>query len=88
MKLYEVLTKLNCEEEFAKFFEDLCTYQELEKMEQRIECAQLLLKGETYQSIMEQTDISSATLSRVSRCIHRGSGGYSELLKKLMDDEK
>ncbi len=88
MKLYEVLNKIDNEKDLAVFFEDLCTYQELEKMEQRIECAQLLLKGETYTSIMEQTDISSATLSRVSRCIHHGSGGYAEILKKLMEEEK
>lgn len=84
MKLYEVLSKLNGENEFEKFFQDLCTFQEVDKMEQRIQCAQMLLKGETYTQIIDQTDISSATLSRVSRCIQHGSGGYEELLKKML----
>lgn len=87
MKLFEILSRLDGEEQFAKFFEDLCTMQEVEKMEQRIECAQLLLGGETYNSIIEETDISSATLSRVSRCIKYGSGGYSELLKNMLDKQ-
>ena len=43
MKLFEVLSKLRTEDEFRAFFEDLCTYAEIEKMEQRVECAQLLL---------------------------------------------
>lgn len=57
-------------------------------MEQRVECAQLLLGGDTYNRIIEKTDISSATLSRVSRCIQHGSGGYSKVLKSLMVEEK
>ncbi len=85
MDLFEVLSRLNNKEEFAEFFDDLCTHQEIDNMQQRIECAQLLLKGETYNEIIEQTDISSATLSRVSRCIRYGSGGYSRLLKDMMD---
>ena len=84
MKLYEVLSKLKNEKEFETFFEDLCTFQEVEKMEQRVECAQMLLDGETYNQIIEKTDISSATLSRVSRCIQHGSGGYSKILKDIM----
>lgn len=84
MNLFEVLSRLDGEEQFKAFFEDLCTFQEVEKMQQRIECAQLLLNGETYNRIIEKTDISSATLSRVSRCIQRGSGGYSELLKNIL----
>ncbi|MEG1529229.1 MAG: YerC/YecD family TrpR-related protein [Clostridia bacterium] len=85
MKLFDVLSKLQGEEQFRLFFEDLCTFQEVEKMEQRIECAQMLLDGETYTQIIEQTDISSATLSRVSRCIQHGSGGYAKLLKDIVE---
>lgn len=88
MDLFEVLTRLKNKEEYAEFFDDLCTHQEIDNMQQRIECAQLLLKGETYNEIIEQTDISSATLSRVSRCIQYGSGGYSRLLKDMMDTSK
>lgn len=84
MRLYDVLANIKSREDFEKLFEDLCTYQEIENMEQRIECAQLLLSGETYNQVIEQTDVSSATLSRVSRCIRHGSGGYSEILKNMM----
>ncbi len=88
LNLYQVLARLKSEEEFRVFFEDLCTFQEVEKMEQRVHSAQLLIEGDTYNQVIEQTDISSATLSRVSRCVQHGSGGYSDLLKKMMDEEK
>lgn len=85
LKLFEVLSRIESEEDFKAFFEDLCTYAEIEKMEQRVECAQLLLGGDTYNRIIEKTDISSATLSRVSRCLQYGSGGYSRVLKKIAE---
>ena len=53
MKLFEVLSRIESEEDFKAFFEDLCTYAEIEKMEQRVECAQLLLGGDTYNRIIE-----------------------------------
>lgn len=88
MKLFEVLARIESEEDFKAFFEDLCTYAEIEKMEQRVECAQLLLGGDTYNRIIEKTDISSATLSRVSRCLRHGSGGYSRVLKDIAEGAK
>lgn len=88
MKLFEVLSKLKTEEEFKVFFEDLCTYAEIDKMEQRVDCAQLLINGDTYNRVMEKTDISSATLSRVSRCLRHGSGGYDKLLRAMMEEDK
>ncbi len=78
--LFKTLAQLNGEEEFRMFFEDLCTYKEIEQMSQRLESACLLLDGKTYSHIIEQTEISSATLSRISRCIQHGSGGYNKLL--------
>lgn len=88
MKLYEILAKLNTEAEVEAFFDDLCTYAEIEKMEQRIEAAQMFLEGATYNQVIKKTKISSATLSRVSRCIHHGSGGYSKILNKMMQEAK
>ena len=81
LKLFEVLARIDDEEECRALFEDLCTYAEIEKMEQRIACAQM------YNSIIEKTDISSATLSRVSRCIRHGSGGYSRVLAGLREED-
>lgn len=84
-ELYKVLASLTSEEEFGIFFEDLCTYKEIEQMAQRLCGAELLLDGKTYTQITSSTEISSATLSRVSRCIQYGSGGYNKLLKRYLD---
>lgn len=78
--LYETLLKIKTVEDFELFFNDLCTYNEIDSMAQRIKAAKLLLSGETYEEIIKQTDISSATLSRVSRCVKYGNG-YSKILK-------
>ncbi len=77
-------TVLNCktQEDCAALFGDLCTYQELEQMAQRAAAAKLILEGKTYAEIIELTGISSATLSRVSKAVHRGNGGYVRLLPK------
>ena len=81
-ELVESILKLETEEECINFLNDLCTIQELEKMAQRLEAAKLLLEGCTYEQVIEKTKISSTTLSRVSRCIRYGEGGYKNILKK------
>ncbi len=73
-KLYEVILKLDSVEDCKALFEDLCTYKEIEQMAQRVEAAALLKQGMTYNKVIEQTDISSATLSRVSRALQFGEG--------------
>ncbi len=82
--LFAALAQLKDKEAFAVFFEDLCTYKEIEQMAQRVACAKLLLEGNTYLQIIAKTDISSATLSRVSRCLQHGSGGYREILPAIL----
>ncbi len=79
-QLYHIIAQLQSPEECRMLFEDLCTQKELEKMAERIFAAKLLLEGNTYNQVIAQSDISSATLSRVSRCVQYGSG-YSNLLK-------
>ena len=86
MEIYKVLNSLKSEQEFKTFFEDICTPQEIANMNQRIECARLLGHGETYTSIIEKTGISSATLSRISKCMQHSNGGFSTLLKRY-DEE-
>ena len=81
-ELYAVLLKLETEEEAAIFLEDLCTIKELEAMCQRLQAAKMLLDGKTYNEIVEETEISSATLARVSRCVQYGNGGYKTMLTK------
>lgn len=84
--MQEVLyrTLLNCKtvEDCRQLLEDLCTFQEVEQMAQRAMAAKLIVEGKTYSEIIEQTGISSATLSRVSRAVHRGPGGYVRMLPK------
>ncbi len=79
--LYRIIAELKTPEECQMLFEDLCTRKELEKMAERIFAAKLLLEGKTYNQVIAQSDISSATLSRVSRCVQYGEG-YSKLLPK------
>ncbi len=79
--LYEIILKLETVKDCRMLFEDLCTIQEIEKMAERIEAAELLLDGKTYSEVIEKTEISSATLSRVSKCVQYGEG-YQKFLKK------
>ncbi|MFA5561506.1 MAG: YerC/YecD family TrpR-related protein [Eubacteriales bacterium] len=81
-ELYEEVLKIRTLAECQAFFSDLCTYKELESMLQRIRAAKMLLEGKTYQQVIAETDISSATLSRVSRCIKHGPGGYPTILSR------
>lgn len=77
-------TILNCKttEDCKALFGDLCTYQEIEKMAQRAAAAKLIAEGKTYSEIIEETGISSATLSRVSKEYHHGRGGYVRFIPK------
>ena len=78
--LYRLLASIDNPEDCRVLLEDLCTVKEVENMAERLYTAKLLLEGNTYNQVMQQADISSATLSRVSRCVQYGAG-YSKLLK-------
>ena len=80
-QLYELIAGIDNPRDCRALFEDLCTVKEIENMAERVFAAKLLLQGQTYSRIMEQSDISSATLSRVSRCVQYGKG-YSRMLKE------
>ena len=79
-ELFELIASLKSAEDCRALFEDLCTNKEIEQMAQRIGAAKLLLEGKTYQQVTDTYDISSATLSRVSRCVQYGNG-YNKYLK-------
>ena len=79
--LYELIASIDDPQVCRALFEDLCTAKELENMAERCWAAKLLMEGNTYNQVMERSDISTATLSRVSRCVQYGKG-YSALLKK------
>ena len=79
-ELFALILKLDNLEDCRALFQDLCTRKELEKMAERVFAAKLLMQGNTYNQVMAQTDMSSATLCRVSQCVQYGRG-YSKLLK-------
>lgn len=79
---FEAVLKLNTVEECRDFFDDICTIKELQDISQRLEVASLLERGCSYQEISKNTGASTATISRVSRCLNYGSGGYKLILKE------
>ena len=72
--LYDLIASLKSREDCRALFSDMCTNKEIEQMAQQICAARLLIEGKTYNQVIEETDISSATLSRVSRCVQYGEG--------------
>ena len=78
--LYQFLADIQDPRDICALLEDLCTRKEVENMAERVFAAKLLMQGNTYNQVMSRTSISSATLSRVSRCVQYGAG-YSRLLK-------
>ncbi len=81
-KLYNAVLKLETVEDCRKFFEDVCTIKEVLEMSQRLEVASLLASGKNYQEVSKTTGASTATISRVSRCLNYGSGGYLLVVDK------
>ena len=81
--LFDAILSLRTREECYNFFEDLCTMKELSDMSQRFQAARLLLQGSTYDQIVKEVEISTATISRINRCIQYGSGGYRATIEKV-----
>ncbi len=83
--LFQAMLKLKTAEECAAFFEDLCTIKELREMAQRLSVAQMLANGQIYANIAKETGASTATISRVNRCLSYGNGGYEMILSRLKE---
>ncbi len=84
-RLFQAFLQLKTVDECYDFFEDLCTVKEVEDMAQRLDTAILLDEGNNYQTICETVGVSTATISRVSRCLNYGSGGYKKMIDRLKD---
>jgi TrpR-related protein YerC/YecD len=82
-RLFRAILTLKNEEECAAFFEDICTIKEIQDLSQRLSVATMLSCGEKYQKIEEATGASTATISRVNKCINYGSGGYKTVLERI-----
>jgi len=82
-RLFEAILGMESIDECYRFFEDICTISELQAIAQRLEVARLLRKKVTYQQISKQTGASTATISRVNRCVVYGTGGYDIVLDRM-----
>ena len=87
-RLFDTIVNLNTREECRAYLEDLCTVKELQDMAQRLDTAVLLSRGYSYIKIMEQVDVSTATIGRVSKCLNYGTGGYRTVIEKLETGEE
>ena len=85
-RLFQSFLNLESIDECYAYLEDLCTIKELSDMSQRLDTAILLSEGNSYQQILEQVDISTATIGRVSKCLNYGPGGYRTAIEKLKED--
>ena len=81
--LFSAILTLRNTEECYSFFEDVCTIPELKEFGMRLEVARLLKKGQKYSEISRLTGSSTATISRVNKCLQYGSGGYNMVLDRL-----
>lgn len=81
--LFSAILSLENEEECANFFEDICTISELHDMAQRLRVAEMLREKHVYTEIVKETGASTATISRVNRCLAYGSDGYKTVLERL-----
>lgn len=86
--LFDAILALKTKEECYAFFEDACTVKEVLDVAQRLQTAKMLRKGESYTAIAEKTGMSSATISRVNRCLEYGCGGYDLVLARLKGEKE
>lgn len=87
--LLSVLASLDTEDEVYDFLLDLCTVREITEMSQRLEVARLLADGQSYVYVQDVTGASATTISRVSKCLNYGSGGYERalsIIERAADD--
>lgn len=85
--LYTAMSSMKNPKDCKKIFEDLFTIKETLDIAQRLEVAKLLDNGEIYTEISAKTGASTATISRVAKCLNYGSGGYKLILDKMKDEK-
>jgi len=87
-KLFQAILLLEDIDECYSFFEDIFTVRELQDISQRLLVAKMLRDKSSYQAISKETGASTATISRVNRCLMYGSGGYNKILDKMYGTEE
>lgn len=85
--MYEAILQLKDIDECCNFFDDLCAVTELRAMEQRYEVASMLMENKVYMEIMEKSNASSATISRVNRMLNYGTGCLPEIIKRTKEKQ-
>lgn len=83
--LFEAMLSLKSVDEFYRFFEDVCTIKEIQSLSQRFQVACELDAGKNYLEVYQRTGVSTATISRVNKCLHYGDGGYQIALQRLKE---
>lgn len=84
--LYDAVLSLKTREDCYRFFDDLCTVGEIQVMAQRWLVARMLDAGETFSAINQKTGVSSATITRVRRCLVYGADGYTQAIQRLKEN--
>lgn len=85
-QLFSAILSLRTVDECYELFEDLCTIHEVKSLAQRLEVARMLNEGEIYENIVEKTGASTATISRIKRCLLYGADGYKNVLARFGKD--
>ncbi|MDQ0215570.1 TrpR-related protein YerC/YecD [Oikeobacillus pervagus] len=86
-QLFEAVLSLRDLEECYRFFDDLCTVNEIQSLAQRLEVARMLHEGKTYHKIEMETGASTATISRVKRCLNFGNDAYLLVLDRIKEEK-
>ena len=87
-ELFDGILTLKDREDCYRFFEDICTVNEIHAIAQRLQVAKLLSQKKTYTEIEEETKASTATISRINKCLVYGADGYRRVLDRLSEEEK
>ncbi|RDW18970.1 YerC/YecD family TrpR-related protein [Oceanobacillus chungangensis] len=87
-QLFDAILSLENREECYQFFDDIATMAEIHALSQRLQVAKMLTEGNTYNEIEKETKASTATISRVRRCINFGSDGYGMVLERINKNEE
>ena len=86
--LFDAILSLKDRKECYAFFEDACTVKEILDISQRLKAAKMLYAGSVYADISAETGMSTATISRVSKCLEAGAGGYKLAISRQVKSEK
>ncbi len=86
-RLFDAILSLKDRDECYAFFDDICTIKEISDMAQRLDTAFLIDEGISYQKIYDRIGVSTATISRVSRCLNYGAGGYRAVIDRMKEDQ-